>query len=76
MLANQLDVLNDGYSPHQISFNLLNTTRTINPIWATNGSDTADIDMKRALRKGDYKALNVYFVYDLGDVLGVSFQNL
>lgn len=27
--------------------------------------------MKKALRKGDYKALNVYFMYSIGGNLGV-----
>lgn len=72
MLDDQLKVMNEAYEPHHITYTLLNTTRTVNRVWATNGSDTADLDMKRALRQGDYKALNVYFVADLGRVLGVS----
>ncbi|KAK2757696.1 hypothetical protein FQN54_004665 [Arachnomyces sp. PD_36] len=70
MLDEQFAVLNEGYEPHQITFNLLNTTRTINPVWATNSSDTAFFDMKKALRKGTYSTLNVYFVGSMGDTLG------
>ncbi|KAK2043333.1 extracellular metalloprotease [Colletotrichum somersetense] len=63
MLSDQLAVMNEDFGPHGISFNLVETTRTINPTWAQDGSELA---MKRALRKGDYGALNLYFLRSLG----------
>lgn len=58
MLTDQLAVMNADYAPHDISFVLKGTDRTINSAWATDGAELA---MKKALRKGDYKALNIYF---------------
>jgi hypothetical protein len=56
-IYNQMRVLNNGYNPHGIVFNLVGVTRTVNPRWA-NGED--DLGKKRALRKGDYRTLNLY----------------
>ena len=61
-LQQQLDVLNDSYSPHGFSFSLKGTTRTDNPIWYTASiSSTEQSDMKKALRMGGASTLNVYF---------------
>lgn len=57
--------MNKDYAQSGISFKLLETTRTVNPQWANDGNELA---MKKALRKGDYKTLNVYF-QNLGDGL-------
>lgn len=57
-LADQLDVLNAQYAPYGVSFNLVGTTRTVNSGWA---DDSNQLAMKRSLRKGDYKTMNVYF---------------
>ena len=54
----QLDYLNTQYAPFGIVFDLLSITRTTNTAWASNQNDLA---MKRALRRGTYSALNVYF---------------
>jgi hypothetical protein len=69
-LAEQLAVMNRDYAPNGFSFNLLNTTRTINSSWAFDASELA---MKSALRQGSYAALNVYFLYSLGGVLGYCY---
>ena len=69
MLADQLEVLNTSYEPHSISFNLVNTTRTINANWAVDG---AEIAMKSELRQGGYDALNIYYMKEIGGNLGVS----
>ncbi|KAG8664210.1 uncharacterized protein FPOAC1_013917 [Fusarium poae] len=50
--------LNDAYRPHNITFNLTNTTFTTNSDWADGNEEVA---MKRQLRQGDYKTLNLYF---------------
>ncbi|KAJ2990180.1 hypothetical protein NUW58_g3083 [Xylaria curta] len=58
-LNNQLSVLNDAYGPHGISFNLISSDWTVNSNWAADGNEQA---MKRALRKGTYSDLNIYFL--------------
>lgn len=58
----QLSVLNKAYSPANISFRLLTPTYTINDSWAT---DPESQDMKSALRRGGYSALNLYFQTNL-----------
>lgn len=67
-LTEQLAVMNDNYAPYGIQFALAGTDYTINTSWASDG---AELTMKKALRKGDYKALNVYFQYAIGGNLGV-----
>ncbi|KAI1039034.1 hypothetical protein LB503_007813 [Fusarium chuoi] len=59
VVAAQFKVLNAAFAPHNISFNLKNTTCTTNSTWA-GGDD--EIGMKRELRQGDYSTLNLYFV--------------
>jgi hypothetical protein len=49
---------------------LKGTTRTVNSAWATDGNELA---MKKALRKGDYSTLNVYFQTDAGGYLGYCY---
>jgi len=66
-LAQQLIVLNNAFAPHGIHFNLRGTDRTINASWAIDGDEIA---MKRALRKGGYSALNLYFQQAVGGNLG------
>ncbi|KAI1391663.1 Metalloprotease [Hypoxylon trugodes] len=63
MIDDQLDVLNADYSPHGITFNLVDTDWTVNSNWAADGDEIA---MKQALRKGTYSDLNVYFLGNLG----------
>ncbi|KAH7026627.1 extracellular metalloprotease [Microdochium trichocladiopsis] len=62
-LAQQLVVMNNAYAPYGIHFNLRGTDRTVNSAWARDGDEIA---MKRALRKGTYSALNLYFQQNLG----------
>lgn len=66
MLTNQLNVLNEAFAPHDIAFVLKGTDRTINRAWATDSSNS-ELAMKRQLRKGDYKTLNLYFMKSLVD---------
>ncbi|KAF3490566.1 metalloprotease 1 [Arthroderma uncinatum] len=70
-LAEQLAVMNDNYGPAGISFKLMDTSRTDNSNWAAGGDETG---MKRALRKGTYSSLNVYFAPNLeGGLLGFCY---
>jgi hypothetical protein len=70
MPADQLDVLNEAYSPYGITFDLINVTWNTNDSWAV-GAGGADLEMKKSLRQGTYRTLNIYFQTDLaGGVLG------
>ncbi|KAJ1334010.1 Pregnancy-associated plasma protein-A [Microdochium nivale] len=62
-LTNQVTVLNNSYAPYGVHFNLKGTDRTVNSQWANNQNELA---MKRALRKGGYSALNLYFQKSAG----------
>lgn len=66
MLSDQIDVLNAAYNPHDIAFTLADTDRTVNAEWA-NDEAGAELTMKRALRKGDYRSLNIYVMNALVD---------
>ncbi|KAI5461898.1 extracellular metalloprotease [Mariannaea sp. PMI_226] len=57
-LNSQLEVLNDAYAPHDVSFVQAGADWTINSNWA---NDRSELAMKKALRKGSYADLNVYF---------------
>lgn len=72
MITAQLEALNVAYAPHSIKFKLKETTRTINASWATDGNGY-EMEMKQSLRKGGYKALNVYFLKDMGVNLGYCY---
>ncbi|KAK6954583.1 hypothetical protein Daesc_004550 [Daldinia eschscholtzii] len=63
MINDQLDVMNADYGVHGITFNLVDTDWTVNRNWAADGDE---LGMKRALRKGTYSDLNIYFLGDLG----------
>lgn len=57
-LQAQLDALNEAYGPQDVTFKLIDTTFTTNSNWASGSGEVA---MKRQLRQGDYKTLNLYF---------------
>ncbi|KAJ3536713.1 hypothetical protein NM208_g6608 [Fusarium decemcellulare] len=65
-LNDQFRVMNQDYAPHNISFNLQGTTRTINAAWAT---DQDGGRMRKALHREGYDTLNLYFMVSL-DGLG------
>ncbi|KAF2028608.1 zincin [Setomelanomma holmii] len=70
MPNSQIDALNKAYAPYDISFNLINVTWTTNDAWAV-GQKADDDEMKKSLRQGSYRTLNLYFQTDLTDgVLG------
>ena len=58
-LDKQLEVLNTAYAPHGISFTQAGVDWTVNASYA---NDRAELAMKKALRKGTYADLNVYFL--------------
>ncbi|KAL8297811.1 hypothetical protein RB597_007153 [Gaeumannomyces tritici] len=69
-LADQLKAMNSNYAPHGITFVLKGTDRTINTNWASDGNELA---MKKALRKGTYRTLNIYFQKAIGGNLGYCY---
>lgn len=69
-LNQQLDVLNADYADSGVQFVLKGITYTTNASWY---SDSAELTMKKALRKGDYKTLNVYFQNLSGGTLGYCY---
>ncbi|KAK4151148.1 metalloprotease [Chaetomidium leptoderma] len=72
MLNAQLQALNTAYAPHQIQFTLKGTTRTVNAGWS-NDANGYEMTMKRSLRKGSYRTLNVYFLNNMGSNLGYCY---
>lgn len=62
MVADQLSVLNSKYAGTGFSFILVAADRTINTQWAAQNDVAA---MQKALRKGKYSSLNIYFLTDL-----------
>ncbi|KAH7029566.1 uncharacterized protein B0I36DRAFT_245981 [Microdochium trichocladiopsis] len=63
-LTDQLAVLNKAYKPQGIRFKHLATDYTVNADWATDQDSMA---MKKALRRGSYGDLNVYYQTSLGE---------
>ncbi|KAK4225599.1 hypothetical protein QBC38DRAFT_255847 [Podospora fimiseda] len=72
LLTAQFNALNAAYAPHQIQFVLKGTDKTVNSNWARDGAGY-ELTMKKALRKGTYKALNIYFLKDMGSNLGYCY---
>lgn len=63
-IADQIDVLNDGYASAGLTFELVETTRTTNAQWFNDIDDVSPFQttMKKQLRQGGRDALNVYTV--------------
>lgn len=73
-IAKQFTYLNSAYASAGFSFVNAGSDYTINAGWAADGNELA---MKKALRKGTYKDLNLYFQVGLKEeALGVSSTNL
>ncbi|KAK7751170.1 hypothetical protein SLS62_006854 [Diatrype stigma] len=65
VLAAQVDVLVDRFAPHDITFTLENTTRTVDDELAA-GLDTASFNtFKLTHRQGDAATLNLYYVTNM-----------
>ncbi|KAG5978986.1 hypothetical protein E4U55_005685 [Claviceps digitariae] len=58
----QFDVLAADYAPSGFRMNLANTTTTVKPKWSNLSNIYNEEEMKRALRQGTYRDLNLYFV--------------
>lgn len=73
-LASQMTYMNDAFSATGYQFALAGTDYTVNTGWA---NDRSELTMKKALRKGGYNAVNIYFQYYLADDnLGASILRL
>uniref|UniRef100_A0A8H7K5Z9 Peptidase M43 pregnancy-associated plasma-A domain-containing protein n=1 Tax=Bionectria ochroleuca TaxID=29856 RepID=A0A8H7K5Z9_BIOOC len=70
VLHRQFAVLLKSYLPYGITFHLKGTTETINDKWSL---DKDEMGMKRALRAGGYRTLNIYYVEDLHGDLGYCY---
>ncbi|KAJ9630767.1 hypothetical protein H2203_001291 [Taxawa tesnikishii (nom. ined.)] len=70
MVQDQVTAMNTAYNPYGVNFNLVNTTWTVNDLWAVAAGSDMDA-VKAALRQGTYSTLNLYFHTDLaGNILG------
>ena len=58
IIRNQFNYLASAYTNASIGFRLAGVDRVANDTWAANGDDVA---MKRALRRGTYASLNIYY---------------
>ncbi|KAM3507434.1 hypothetical protein MY10362_001755 [Beauveria mimosiformis] len=54
-----IDAMNKDFEGLGFQFDVQNVTHTINSTWAANQESLA---MKKQLRQGDYKTLNIYFL--------------
>ncbi|KAJ5584101.1 uncharacterized protein N7459_003901 [Penicillium hispanicum] len=62
MINSQISILQTAYGDASIQYRLQGVSRHVNDVWARDGDDVA---MKKALRRGTYRTLNVYFQTDL-----------
>ncbi|KAF2494213.1 metalloprotease 1 precursor [Lophium mytilinum] len=73
MIHDQINALNAYYAPHGISFALVGIDRTVNQAWATSGEGSTALAMKKALRKGSYKVLNLYLQQQIPNLFGYAY---
>ncbi|KFY01448.1 hypothetical protein V490_00910 [Pseudogymnoascus sp. VKM F-3557] len=69
-IDNQVKVMNSNYAASGFQFTKAGADWTINTNWASDGAELA---MKKSLRKGTYKDLNIYFMYAIGGNLGYCY---
>ena len=61
-----MDIMNTAYKPFGVTFNTISINFTINATWAAATMNSpAEVEMKTALRRGNYSDLNLYFTSDL-----------
>ncbi|KAK8043845.1 Metalloprotease [Apiospora phragmitis] len=68
-LSRQLDIMNERFAPYGFAFTQAGADWTVNSAWARDGSE---LTMKRSLRKGTYRDLNMYLLADM-DYLGYAY---
>jgi hypothetical protein len=57
-----MDIVKAAFKPHNIFFNEVGRKYTINTDWLVEKGYFGEKDMKKALRYGDYRTLNIYFM--------------
>lgn len=73
-----MEILNKGFAPSNMHFHLQTIDKTVNKQWATidlgkpGSSDKHQREMQQALRQGDYRTLNIYYMSDVIDDDGES----
>lgn len=58
-----MDILNQFYKDTGFVYKLIDTDWTVNQSWALNADDLL---MKTKLRRGNFRALNLYYITDIG----------
>ncbi|KAI3390295.1 hypothetical protein diail_10434 [Diaporthe ilicicola] len=72
MIDQQLEVLNDRYVGSGFKFATASVDYTVNDTWAFCGVwAQCEFDLKAALRQGTYADLNLYYLSDLSENLGL-----
>lgn len=61
----QIAVLNQDFAGTPYQYLLQDVDWTINSSWAVGISNVDETDMKLALRRGDYRTLNLYYLTDI-----------
>ncbi|KAK6522754.1 hypothetical protein TWF281_002190 [Arthrobotrys megalospora] len=70
-VQNQFKVMNENFAPTGVTFDLKTVTHTEDRAWALSGrGSTAELTMKKTLRKGGYGDLNIYIRPLRGGLLG------
>lgn len=65
-----MDVLTKDFTGSGFKLTLANTTKTVNAAWAGGSNEMA---MKKKLRQGNYRDLNLYFLDNLPGLLGFCY---
>lgn len=60
----QISILNEWFSDTGFQYTLKKTDWTVNSNWAYNRDQ---IGMKRSLRRGSYRSLNLYYITNIGN---------
>lgn len=69
-MTKQINILNNDYKGTGFQFSLKDVIYTINSNWASNYDEMV---MKRKLRRGDYKTLNMYWLGSMNDRSGYCY---
>jgi hypothetical protein len=70
MVNAQISVLNNSFSAHGYTFNVVGTTTSNNDTWYTSSGGSSESQMKNALRQGSADDLNIYINNMGGGLLG------
>ncbi|KAK2597862.1 hypothetical protein N8I77_012619 [Diaporthe amygdali] len=72
MIDQQIEVLNDRFAGSGFTFATVSVDYSVNDTWAFCGVwEQCEFDFKAALRQGTYADLNLYYLSDLSENMGV-----